>query len=40
MSREIELKILDPRLGREFPLPDYATRTPPAWTCARCAKRR
>jgi dUTP pyrophosphatase len=21
----IELKILDPRLGREFPLPDYAT---------------
>ena len=25
MSRQIELKILDPRLGREFPLPDYAT---------------
>lgn len=25
MSREIELKILDPRLGTEFPLPDYAT---------------
>jgi dUTP pyrophosphatase len=25
MSREIELKILDPRLGRDFPLPDYAT---------------
>jgi dUTP pyrophosphatase len=23
--REIELKILDPRLGREFPLPEYAT---------------
>ena len=25
MSREIQLKILDPRLGRDFPLPDYAT---------------
>lgn len=25
MSRRIELKILDPRLGAEFPLPDYAT---------------
>lgn len=25
MNREIELKILDPRLGAEFPLPDYAT---------------
>ena len=25
MSREIELKILDRRLGAEFPLPDYAT---------------
>lgn len=25
MSIEIELKILDPRIGREFPLPDYAT---------------
>lgn len=25
MTREIELKILDPRLGRDFPLPDYAT---------------
>lgn len=25
MRREIELKILDPRLGTEFPLPDYAT---------------
>jgi dUTP pyrophosphatase len=25
MKREIELKILDPRLGAEFPLPDYAT---------------
>ena len=23
--RDIELKILDPRLGREFPLPHYAT---------------
>jgi dUTP pyrophosphatase len=23
--RKIELKVLDPRLGREFPLPDYAT---------------
>ncbi|MFN3843923.1 MAG: dUTP diphosphatase [Rehaibacterium terrae] len=23
--REIKLKILDPRLGRDFPLPDYAT---------------
>ena len=25
MSREIELKILDARMGTEFPLPDYAT---------------
>lgn len=25
MSREIELQILDPRLGGEFPLPEYAT---------------
>ncbi len=25
MDREIQLKILDERLGREFPLPDYAT---------------
>ena len=25
MQREIELKILDGRLGDEFPLPDYAT---------------
>jgi dUTP pyrophosphatase len=25
MSREIELQVLDPRLGSEFPLPDYAT---------------
>ncbi len=25
MSTSVELKILDPRLGREFPLPDYAT---------------
>lgn len=25
MSGEVELKILDPRLGAEFPLPDYAT---------------
>lgn len=25
MSREIELRRLDPRLGRDFPLPDYAT---------------
>lgn len=24
-SREIELKLLDARLGRDFPLPDYAT---------------
>ncbi len=24
--RRIELKILDPRLGRDFPLPDHATR--------------
>lgn len=23
--REVDLKILDPRLGRDFPLPDYAT---------------
>ncbi len=23
--KEIELKILDPRLGKDFPLPDYAT---------------
>ena len=25
MSREVELRVLDPRLGTEFPLPDYAT---------------
>jgi dUTP pyrophosphatase len=25
MNREIEFKRLDPRLGAEFPLPDYAT---------------
>lgn len=25
MSLDVELKILDPRLGAEFPLPDYAT---------------
>ena len=25
MTREIKLKILDPRLGRDYPLPDYAT---------------
>ncbi|MFT3807750.1 dUTP diphosphatase [Arenimonas sp.] len=25
MKREIELKLLDPRIGRDFPLPDYAT---------------
>ena len=25
MNREIEFRLLDPRLGREFPLPDYAT---------------
>ncbi len=25
MNRKIELKILDPRLGREFALPEYAT---------------
>ena len=25
MTRDIELKILDARLGTEFPLPDYAT---------------
>lgn len=24
-KRQIELKILDPRLGKEFPLPEYAT---------------
>lgn len=24
-TRPIQLRILDPRLGREFPLPDYAT---------------
>ena len=24
-SQTIELKILDPRLGRDIPLPDYAT---------------
>jgi dUTP pyrophosphatase len=37
MSREIELKILDPRLGRDFPLPTTPLRTRRAWTCARCA---
>ena len=25
MSREVELRVLDARLGAEFPLPDYAT---------------
>lgn len=25
MKKKIELKILDPRLGKEFPMPDYAT---------------
>jgi dUTP pyrophosphatase len=25
MNKTVELKILDPRLGRDFPLPDYAT---------------
>ncbi|MDP7118740.1 MAG: dUTP diphosphatase, partial [Arenicellales bacterium] len=25
MMKSIQLKILDPRLGREFPQPDYAT---------------
>lgn len=25
MNREIEIRLLDERLGREFPLPDYAT---------------
>jgi dUTP pyrophosphatase len=25
MSRPVELKILDARLGRDFPIPDYAT---------------
>lgn len=25
MPRPIELKILDPRIGKDFPLPDYAT---------------
>jgi dUTP pyrophosphatase len=23
--REVEMRVLDPRLGRDFPLPDYAT---------------
>lgn len=25
MNTEVELKILDPRVGKEFPLPEYAT---------------
>ena len=25
MNREVELRVLDPRLGSDFPLPDYAT---------------
>jgi dUTP pyrophosphatase len=25
MMREVEMRVLDPRLGRDFPLPDYAT---------------
>lgn len=25
MTRAVDLRILDPRLGRDFPLPDYAT---------------
>jgi dUTP pyrophosphatase len=24
-AREVELRVLDPRLGRDYPLPDYAT---------------
>lgn len=25
MARQVKLKILDPRIGKEFPLPEYAT---------------
>ena len=25
MIRDVEMRVLDPRLGRDFPLPDYAT---------------
>lgn len=25
MTRTVDMRVLDPRLGREFPLPDYAT---------------
>lgn len=25
MQHDVQLKVLDPRLGRDFPLPDYAT---------------
>ena len=29
---DIALKILDPRLGSEFPLPSYATQGSAEWT--------
>jgi dUTP pyrophosphatase len=25
MNRDVQMRVLDPRLGRDFPLPDYAT---------------
>lgn len=35
----LQAKILDPRLGSEFPLPQYATPVPPASTCAPCSRK-
>ena len=37
---QIQVRILDPRLGRDFPLPEYATRVRPASTCAPASTRR
>lgn len=34
--RSIRMKILDARLGREFPLPEPATEGSAGVTCARC----
>jgi hypothetical protein len=31
---DVELKILDPRLGDSIPLPQAATPAAPAWICA------
>lgn len=33
MMKKIDVKILDPRVGQQFPLPTYATSAPPDLTC-------